>query len=84
MGTFSTWLLERHQRPVIPAHFAVLDLVKRAGEEGMSRGELAELVDLESEDLEELLAAYAGFGLLTARQENGKIVYRSAGGLGMI
>lgn len=82
---FHTWLhqRDRQRREHIPAADLVVPLVAQAGQDGMTRGEIAKAVgdDLDRDALDDLLAGLVEFGLLTATRENGLLVFRAAGNL---
>ena len=83
---FHSWLhcREREQHDHVPAADLVVPLVAQAGQRGLSRAEIGDVIDLDREELDRLLAALVEFGLLSATTENGLGVFRYLGSINFI
>jgi hypothetical protein len=77
MTSFSTWLLERKTRTGLGAA-ELVTLIARAGRDGISRRELAQMFTLPPRLLTQLLAAHCDVGLLQASSEGDETIYRAA------
>ena len=54
-----------------------LKLIQQSGAEGISRGRLGSLVDLEHDNLSQLLAAFVQAGQATVFRQGDSVIYRA-------
>ena len=74
--SFTSWLNHRNENQV-PECDRIVPIIAQAGPQGMNRGQIGKLMNLEREVLDELLAGLVRFGLLTVTSLNGIQVYRA-------
>ena len=72
--SFAGWLDRRDH--AVPIADQIVPLIAQAGPQGISRGHLGRLLDMERDALDELLDGLVRFGLLRMTVENGVRVFR--------
>jgi putative heme iron utilization protein len=80
---FASWVKrrDRERREHVPVADLLVPLVAKAGDAGITRGEIGKAVgsDLDRDALDALLAGLVEFGLLTMTRQKGLLVFRAAG-----
>jgi hypothetical protein len=74
LRSFKSW----RDRETIPLADRIMPIIAQRGAQGMSRGEIGRIVDLERDVLDQLLDGLVRFGLLIMTDMNGVRYYRQA------
>ena len=77
LPTYSAWLQRRQFK--MPEADRLVPIIAQAGQQGMTRGQIGGLIDLDRDALDELLDGLVRFGLLTVSDEDGIRFYRATG-----
>jgi DNA-binding IclR family transcriptional regulator len=77
LRSLASWRRDRNQVPVADQ---ILPIIAQRGAQGISRGELGRLVDLERDTLDALLDGFVRAGMLVLSNMNGVRIYRKADG----
>ncbi len=76
LPTFASWV--QKQQVKLPEADRLLPLIAQAGQQGINRGQIGNVIGLERDVLDELLDGLVRFGQLRLDIENGLRVYRAA------